>query len=213
LDGQNETVSKTLNPNPETWDAEAPFLVVGLGNPGRQYRDTRHNIGFQLVDKLAERLDVSFSRLQFRALLTDVRHTGRRIYLAKPQTYMNESGLAIGSVIRFFKVPLGNLLVVNDDVDLPFGTIRLRPRGGSAGQKGVESIIERLGTQDFPRLRIGVGRPPGRMLAAAYVLQNFSKEEMEFLPPLLDRAADAALLFVTQGLDEAMNKYNASAEA
>jgi peptidyl-tRNA hydrolase, PTH1 family len=213
LDGQNETASQTHQTNPESWNAGAPFLVVGLGNPGRQYRDTRHNIGFQLVDKLAERLEVGFSRLQFRALLTDTRHAGRRIFLAKPQTYMNESGVAIGSVIRFFKVPLGNLLVVNDDVDLPFGTIRLRPKGGSAGQKGVESIIDRLGTQDFPRLRLGVGRPPGRMLAAAYVLQNFSKEEMEFLPQILDRAAEAALLFITHGLDEAMNKYNASTEA
>jgi peptidyl-tRNA hydrolase, PTH1 family len=188
------------------------FLIVGLGNPGRQYRDNRHNVGFAVVDRLGSHLDFSFSRVQFRSLVADVRHEGRRLLAAKPQTYMNESGQAVGALVRFFKIPVENLLVVYDDVDLPYGTLRLRPEGGSAGQKGVASIIERLGTKEFPRLRVGVGRPPGRMPAAAYVLQNFSKEEAELLPEILDRAVDASLTFVSEGLESAMNKFNGTVE-
>ncbi len=156
-----------------------PYLVVGLGNPGRQYRETRHNVGFVTLDRLAMRLNLAYSRVQFRALVIDGRHNGRRLFLAKPQTYMNESGQAVGALMKFYKIPLENLLVVHDDVDLPLGTLRIRPGGGSAGQKGVGSIIDRLGKQDFPRLRIGVGRPPGQMLAAAYVLQEFNRGETE----------------------------------
>jgi PTH1 family peptidyl-tRNA hydrolase len=184
------------------------FLLVGLGNPGRQYANTRHNIGFLVIDRLAEKLDKGFSRVQLRSLVTDARYEGRRVLLAKPQTYMNESGVAVGALVKFFKVPLTNVLVAHDDVDLPFGTLRLRPGGGSAGQKGVASIQTRLGTQDFPRLRVGVGRPPGNKLAAAYVLEKFSRDEAEFLPPLLDRAAEAVLTFVIDGLEKAMTRYN-----
>jgi PTH1 family peptidyl-tRNA hydrolase len=160
------------------------------------------------VDRIATRLGWSFSRVMFRSLLVDGRYEGRRVILAKPQTYMNESGQAAGSLIRFYKIPLYGLLVIHDDVDLPFGTLRLRPGGGSAGQKGVSSIIETLGTQDFPRLRIGVDRPPGRMLAAAYVLQDFERDEAKQLPVLLDRAVEAALTFIIEGLDMAMNQFN-----
>jgi peptidyl-tRNA hydrolase, PTH1 family len=191
---------------------QTPYLIVGLGNPGRQYRENRHNIGFAVLDVLAARLGITFSRVQLRALIADVRYLDKRLYLAKPQTYMNESGMAVGSLMRFFKIPFENLLIVHDDVDLPFGTLRLRPAGGSAGQKGVASIIDRLGTQEFPRLRFGVGRPPGRMLAAAYVLQDFSRDEAAELPVVLDSAANAALLFVTDGLTKAMNHYNGPIE-
>jgi PTH1 family peptidyl-tRNA hydrolase len=189
----------------------AVYLLVGLGNPGRQYSTTRHNIGFKVIDHLASKLETAFSRVQLRSLVTDARYKGRRVLLAKPQTYMNDSGVAVGSLIKFYKVPLTNVLVAHDDVDLPFGILRLRPGGGSAGQKGVASIQDRLRTQDFPRLRVGVGRPPGSKLAAAYVLQNFSRDEEEFLPPLLDRAAEAALTFVTDGLEKAMTRYNGDA--
>jgi PTH1 family peptidyl-tRNA hydrolase len=184
------------------------YLLVGLGNPGRQYASTRHNIGFKVIDHLAARLETIFSRVQLRSLVTDARYQGRRVLLVKPQTYMNESGVAVGALIKFYKIPLSNLLVAHDDVDLPFGTLRLRPGGGSAGQKGIASIQSRLGTQDFPRLRMGVGRPPGSKLAAAYVLQNFTRDEIEFLPPLLDHAAEAALTFVVDGLERAMTRYN-----
>jgi peptidyl-tRNA hydrolase, PTH1 family len=184
------------------------YLIVGLGNPGRQYRETRHNIGFMTLDRLAARLNLQYARVQFRALVIDGRHEGSRLFLAKPQTYMNESGLAVGALVRFYKIPIQNLLVVHDDVDLPLGTLRIRPGGGSAGQKGVASIIDRLGTQDFPRLRFGLSRPPGQMLAAAYVLQNFDRSEIEVLNLTLERAVDAALAFVAHGLDKTMNQYN-----
>ncbi len=196
------------NDSPLTPDV---YLLVGLGNPGRQYASTRHNIGFQVIDRLASRLEVVFSRVQLRSLVTDARYQGRRVLLAKPQTYMNDSGVAVGSLVKFYKVPLTQVLVAHDDVDLPFGTLRLRPGGGSAGQKGVASIQDRLGTQEVPRLRVGVGRPPGSKLAAAYVLQNFTRDEEEFLPPLLDRAADAALTFILDGLEKAMTRYNGDA--
>jgi len=185
-----------------------PYLIVGLGNPGAGYRHNRHNIGFMLVDRVAERLGVKFSRLESKALLTKGEHQRRRVVLAKPQTFMNLSGQSVGGLVRFYKVPLANLLVAYDDVDLPLGTLRIRPDGGSAGQKGMSSIIDRLGTQEFPRLRLGIGRPPGRMEAADYVLQDFSPGEIELLRLTLDRAAEAALVFVAEGLEAAMNQFN-----
>jgi PTH1 family peptidyl-tRNA hydrolase len=187
---------------------QTPYLIAGLGNPGRQYRSNRHNVGFMVLDKLAERLGVSFSRVESQALVTKADFEGNRLILVKPQTFMNLSGQAVVSLARFYKVPDDNLMVVFDDVDLPFEMLRLRPGGGSGGQKGMASIIERLGTQDFPRLRFGIDRPPGRMDAADYVLQDFSRSQIEFLPSLLDRAVEAILLFVDQGLQAAMNKFN-----
>lgn len=199
---------------------ENTFLIVGLGNPGRKYRENRHNIGFMLVDRLALKLEARFTRLQSKSLVSSaiykrvgaVRSTcsahGNKIILAKPQTYMNLSGQSVQGLVRFYKLPLTNLLVVHDDLDLPPGTIRIRPDGGSAGQKGMASIIERLGTDEFPRLRLGIGRPPGQMQAPDYVLQNFPVGEMALISETLNRAADAALTFVTEGLDAAMNKYN-----
>jgi len=185
-----------------------PFLIVGLGNPGREYRANRHNVGFMMVDRLAGRLGVTFTRLESRALVTKSEYQGHKLVLAKPQTFMNLSGQPVNALVRFYKVSLENLLVVYDDVDLPFSTLRLRPEGGSAGHKGMVSIIEKLGTQDFPRMRLGIGRPPGRMEAAGYVLQDFSGEDAEFLPATLDRAVDALLTFITEGIVTAMNKFN-----
>lgn len=185
-----------------------PYLIVGLGNPGREYQESRHNIGFLLLSRLAERLGVSFSRLQSKALVTDGRYQDHKIILAKPQTFMNLSGQAVGPLVNFYKIPLENMLVVYDEVDLPFGTLRLRPSGGSGGHNGMKSLITRLGTEGFPRLRLGVSRPPGRMEAAAYVLQDFSSEEAALLPEILDLAGDAALTFITQGIEAAMNRYN-----
>ena len=185
-----------------------PFLIVGLGNPGREYRNNRHNIGFMVLDQLAGKLDTSFSKMKMNALMTAVRYKGCRIILLKPQTFMNLSGKAAASFIRFYKLPLENLLVVYDDVDLPFQALRLRPNGGDAGQKGVRSIIQELGTKDFPRLRVGINRPPGRMSVSSYVLLNFSDQEVETLPFVLDQAADAILAFVELGLNQAMTTFN-----
>jgi PTH1 family peptidyl-tRNA hydrolase len=189
-------------------ETQSHFLIAGLGNPGAQYRQTRHNVGFMAVDRLAARLGVTFSRLESKALVTKADYQGCRLVLAKPHTFMNLSGQPISSLARFYKVPYEHLLVTYDEVDLPLGTLRMRPDGGSAGHKGMGSIIERLGTQEFPRLRVGVSRPPGRMEAAAYVLQDFSASEKAQLNAALDSVVDAILVFVTEGLEAAMNKFN-----
>jgi PTH1 family peptidyl-tRNA hydrolase len=184
------------------------YLIVGLGNPGREYQASRHNIGFMLVSYLAEKLDVSFTRLQSKALVTKTDYQNRRVILAKPQTYMNLSGQAVASLVKFYKIPLNHLMVVYDDVDLPFGRIRIRPSGGSAGQKGMQSIINQLGTQEFPRMRLGVGKPPGSKQAASYVLRDFSAEDADFLPQVLERGAEAVSMFITDDLVSAMNNFN-----
>lgn len=185
-----------------------PFLLIGLGNPGREYKDSRHNIGFMLIDHLAVRLNAHGMKLQSKAIVISTHYEERKIILAKPQTYMNLSGQSVQGLLHFYKVPFENLLVAHDDLDLPFGTIRIRPGGGPGGQRGMASTIEKLGTQDFPRLRLGIGRPPGRMDPRDYVLQSFSKEDSKLLPEILDRSAEAALTFVTQGLNRTMNQFN-----
>jgi PTH1 family peptidyl-tRNA hydrolase len=188
------------------------FLLIGLGNPGREYRDNRHNVGFMVIDRLAVRLNARGMRVQSKAIVIGTAHEDRKLILAKPQTFMNLSGASVQGLLHFYKLPLESLLVIYDELDLPFGTIRMRPGGGPGGHNGVTSTIERLGTQEFPRLRVGIGRPPGRMDPAAYVLQDFSRADLTALSEVLDRAADAALAFVTDGLDTAMNKFNGSLE-
>lgn len=189
---------------------EAPFILVGLGNPGREYRGNRHNVGFMTIDRLSEAFAIKISKVQAKALVGSGQWEGRKIILVKPQTYMNLSGDAVGSLLRYYKVPLAQLMVAHDDLDLPVGVIRLRPGGGSAGQKGVASTINKVGTQNFPRLRIGIGRPPGQMAAADYVLQNFSKADQEIIDPTIDRAVEAIKVFIRDGLDAAMNQFNPS---
>jgi PTH1 family peptidyl-tRNA hydrolase len=189
-------------------EMKPPFLIIGLGNPGAEFRYNRHNIGFMLLDCLASRLGESFSRIESNSLLAKTKYQDKRLLLAKPQTFMNLSGQAVGRLVKYYQITLESLLIVYDDVDLPLESMRIRPNGGSGGHKGVASIIERLGTNEFPRLRLGIGRPPGRKNAAAYVLQNITKEEKEFLEVTLERAVDAVLVFVSAGLETAMNKYN-----
>lgn len=187
-----------------------PYLLIGLGNPGREYKDTRHNIGFLLIDHLAEKIAARGIKVQSKAIITSGLYEERKLILAKPQTYMNLSGQSVQGLLHFYKIPLENLLVAHDDLDIPFGAIRIRPTGGPGGQRGMANTIELLGTKDFPRLRLGIGRPPGRMEAKDYVLQDFSREDAKLLPEILSRAADAALEFVMRGLNAAMNKYNGS---
>jgi len=187
---------------------EDTFLIIGLGNPGREYKDTRHNIGFMLIDRLAVRLDARGMKLQSKAIVMSALHQERKLLLAKPQTYMNLSGQSVQGLLHFYKIPTENLIVAHDDLDLPLGTIRIRASGGPGGQRGMASTIEQLGTKDFPRLRLGIGRPPGRMDPKDYVLQDFSKDDLKFLPEVLDRAADAAFEFVMRGLNAPMNKFN-----
>lgn len=189
------------------------WLVVGLGNPGREYAQTRHNVGFQIVTRLAEKHEQSFSRMQNEALVAAGRIGNVRVVLAKPQTWMNESGRAVGSLVRFYKVEPARLLVIYDDLDIPVGALRLRSEGGSSGHKGMRSIIERLGTQEFPRLRVGIGRPPGRMDPADYVLQRFTRDEEALMDGVRDRAVEAIECFLAEGIAAAMNRFNTSPEA
>ena len=184
------------------------FLIIGLGNPGREYRETRHNVGFMLLDKLSLKLNARFTRMQSKALVASSIFKERKIILAKPQTFMNLSGQSVQGLLHFYKLPLENLLIAHDDLDLPVGTIRIRPDGRSAGQRGMSSTIEKLGTDEFPRLRLGIGRPPGQMQAPDYVLQNFAEGDQTIISETIDRAVEAVLLWVTDGLDTAMNKYN-----
>lgn len=205
MDALFEKIQAQLN---QKTDSQEIYLIVGLGNPGREYRNTRHNMGFLAVDALIQKLGFSRSKVQNKAIINTGSLQGQKVILAKPQTYMNLSGQAVSGLVNFYKIPLNHLLVINDDVDIPFGTIRIRPGGGSAGQKGVGSIIEKLGTQEFARMRLGVGRPPGQMSTPDYVLQQFSKDEEEFLRNFLDKADLAVEEFILNGLDAAMNKFN-----
>ena len=184
------------------------FVLVGLGNPGREYRQTRHNVGFMVIDELCKELNVRLTRMQGKALVGSGVLKGSKIILAKPQTFMNLSGLSVVSMVKFYKVPFNQLLVILDDLDLPVGTLRIRPDGGSAGNKGLMSIIQQLGTEEFPRMRLGIGRPHGQKNGADYVLQDFQNGEMDFVKEVLSKASQAAQVFVTYGIDQAMNQFN-----
>jgi peptidyl-tRNA hydrolase, PTH1 family len=194
--------------NQEEIEPEAPFLIIGLGNPGREYRVTRHNIGFMVIDEFASKIDCKLIKVQNKAIVGIGKAGKQRVILAKPQTFMNLSGQAVAGLKHFYKVDDSHLIVAHDDADLDFGQIRMRPGGGSAGQKGVASIIEKLGTQEFARLRMGIGRPPGQMDAAAFVLQPFSKADQEFLSEFLNRGAEALQTYIADGLETAMNRFN-----
>jgi PTH1 family peptidyl-tRNA hydrolase len=183
-------------------------MIVGLGNPGPRYAKNRHNIGFQIVDELAEKHGLRFDKRQFKAQIALGNIEGQRVLLVKPQTYMNLSGEAVQPLARYYKIELEDLMVVFDDMDLPVGVIRLRPFGGAGGHNGMKSIIQRLGGQGFPRLRVGVGRPPGRMDAAAYVLQDFSDDEEAIMAQVRDRAVQALETWLESGIDAAMNAFN-----
>lgn len=188
----------------------APYLIIGLGNPGREYRETRHNVGFMVIDALCKSLGISLSRMQSKALVGTGMLGDRKIVLAKPQTFMNVSGQSVGGLVHFYKAPLAQLMVAHDDLDLPLGTVRIRPDGGAAGQKGMISIIQQLSSQEFARLRIGIGRPPGQMDPSAYVLQRFGKSDQDLLQMVLEQSETAVRLFVQDGLQTAMNQCNGS---
>ena len=187
---------------------QTPYFIVGLGNPGRQYQHNRHNVGFIVVDQLAESALIPVQRVAFRALIGKGTLDGQPAILAKPQTFMNESGKAVAAVMRFYKIPTENLLVMHDDLDLPFGTLRLRPEGSAGGQRGMASIIKQLNTQVFARLRVGIGRPPGRMDPRDYVLHDFDASEEALLPEVLQSAMQAIHMFILDGIEQAMNAYN-----
>ncbi len=184
-----------------------PFLIVGLGNPGKEYSRTRHNLGFMVVDLLAEKYRLEFAKGKGPYYFTKLQIGGATVILVKPLTFMNLSGRAVAAALRDFDIEaLEKLLVICDDIDLPFGTIRLRRRGSDGGQKGLRSIIETLGTREFCRLRIGIG--DHFRDAAEYVLSPFSKTEEKELPFILQFAVDAVISFVEKGIEWTMSRFN-----
>jgi PTH1 family peptidyl-tRNA hydrolase len=186
-------------------------IIAGLGNPGREYAATRHNLGFMVVDEVARRLAATERRNRFRSDLVEAFDGAEKVVLLKPRTYMNLSGSAIREAIHWYKVPLDDVLVVVDDIDLPFGSIRLRAKGGSGGHNGLKSIIAELGLETFARMRIGIGRGPGH--ATRQVLTRFTSDEERVLPAVLGTAADCVLEWERQGIISAMNQCNRAPES
>jgi PTH1 family peptidyl-tRNA hydrolase len=183
-------------------------LIAGLGNPGRAYRQNRHNVGFMCIDQLAEAWSIRLSKSQSKAIIATARLNYRDVILAKPQTFMNNVGQSIGSLARFYKVEHSRMIIVYDDLDLPTGEARMRPFGGSGGHRGMRSIIQRIGSSDFPRLRIGISRPPGRMDPADYVLQDFSPDEQEQIDIALKHSQECISHFLLDGIEAAMTYCN-----
>lgn len=181
-------------------------MVVGLGNPGGRYENTRHNIGFMVVRAIAAQFHLHFRRSKHRAELASGTVEGVPVLLALPTTYMNESGNAVRRLVQYYRVPLPQLLVVCDDIDLPFGTLRLRPSGSSGGHRGLKSIIAALGSEEFARLRVGVGRPEAS--AVGHVLGPFSRDEAALVPALVNTSADAALAWLEGDVTATMNRFN-----
>jgi len=185
------------------------YLMVGLGNPGADYSRTRHNAGFLVVERLAEKWRAGWSyEKKFNARVARAERDGRRVLLCEPQTYMNSSGDAVGAVVGFYRVPLSKVLVVVDDADLPLGELRLRPAGSSGGHHGLESIEQRLGTRNYARLRVGIGRQAGARQITGYVLGRFDSTEAKLVDKVLNVAADQAECWLTAGIQKAMSQFN-----
>jgi PTH1 family peptidyl-tRNA hydrolase len=187
-----------------------PFIIFGLGNPGREYEQTRHNIGFIAIDKLSIAWHVDISRVRYKSLTGEGKFGENKVILVKPLTFMNRSGNAVSSFMQFYKIDAARILVIHDDMDLPFGSLRIREDGGSAGQRGMQSIISKIGTNEFARLRIGIGRPPGRMDAVDYVLKKFTEKDQLGLDLVLDSIVRAIETLLTDGIEKAMTLYNHS---
>ena len=194
---------------PSASHAPIQWIIVGLGNPGEEYRNTRHNAGFLTIDALAERLGVHIDRMKFHALTTEATIGDVRVLLLKPMTYMNESGVAVSEAASFYKISADHILVISDDISLDPGKLRLRRKGSAGGQKGLKSIIERLGSEDFPRLRMGVGaKPRPDYDLAAWVLSNFSKSETEILQGAIQCAEEGIRLILKDQFDNAVQHCN-----
>lgn len=183
------------------------YIIAGLGNPGRRYEGTRHNVGFHTVLYLADKLGVKVNKLKFQALTGEVQVGGERVLLVMPQTFMNLSGNSIREAVNFYKVPTENVIVIYDDLDIPVGRIRVRPSGSAGSHNGMRSILAQLGTENFPRVRIGIGQEL-REETVNFVLSRFPKEQEKEINAVLAQAGDAALDIIRNGVDHAMNTYN-----
>ena len=183
-------------------------LIVGLGNPGEQYRASRHNLGFLVLDQLAGQYGISLQKRAFDAFLGKGRLGSGAIILAKPQTYMNLSGNAVQKLVEYFKIDVENLIIIHDDLDLPFQTLRLKKGGGDGGHRGLASIIQHLGSPDFLRVRIGIGKPIRKTMVESYVLAPFSEDETIVLPRLIEQTCEAVRETVLVGIESAMRNYH-----
>ena len=188
---------------------EEAFLIVGLGNPGKDYAATRHNVGFMALDRLAKCLGIEWeASKKFTSRLAKGRQDGKPVFLSKPQGYMNLSGQSVAPLAQYYQIPNGRVMVVVDDLDLPLGAVRMRPGGGTGGHRGLDSIQGLLGKDDFPRLRLGIGRPESNRDVSSFVLGKFVEAETELLEKVLETAADQLTCWMLQGIGQAMNNYN-----
>lgn len=185
------------------------YIIAGLGNPGTKYEMTRHNIGFHTIDYIAEKKNINVKKLKFKGLYGETEIGGEKVYLIKPQTFMNLSGECIGEFASFFKIPSENIIIINDDISLDVGRIRVRPKGSAGGHNGLKSIIYHLQKDNFPRIKMGVGVPAHEGYDLAdFVLGKFTKEEIPVMEKAIIRAAEAADEIIMRGVQSAMNKYN-----
>ncbi|HEY86046.1 MAG TPA: aminoacyl-tRNA hydrolase [Chloroflexi bacterium] len=184
------------------------WLLAGLGNPGQKYSKTRHNVGFHILDKLAQSEGLTFDERRGKAIIARGNIEGVSVALVKPQTWMNLSGQAIAPIARFYKIPPERILIIYDDLDLPLAQLRIRQKGGAGGHKGMTSITQQLGSKDFPRIRIGIDRPPGQMPVEAYVLQKFTPSQWAKIEVTYQKTLDAIRDLVTHSVEYAMNNYN-----
>lgn len=184
------------------------IVIAGLGNPGSKYSETRHNVGFDVVDRLAQSNDIRVNKLKFKALIGEGFIGTERVLLVKPSTYMNNSGQSIREIMEFYKLPPENLLVVVDDIDIEFATIRLKKKGSAGSHNGLKSIIYQIQADDFPRIKVGIGKKPTYYDLADFVLSKFSSDERKLIDQAIKKASDAAEEFVKSGIDKAMNEFN-----
>lgn len=184
------------------------YIIVGLGNPGKKYEHTRHNVGFEVIDILADRIGIHVDESKHKGLVGRGMLEGQKVVLVKPQTFMNLSGECVRAVADFYKVPKEEIIVIYDDISLEPGQLRIRTKGSAGGHNGIKNIIAHLGTQVFPRVKVGVGEKPRMMDLADYVLSHFTREEQGKMNDAFKEAADAVAMMVSQGVDPAMNKYN-----
>ncbi|XP_058091358.1 peptidyl-tRNA hydrolase, chloroplastic-like [Magnolia sinica] len=188
-----------------------PWLLVGLGNPGKKYNGTRHNVGFEMIDAIAQAEGISVGSIQFKALFGKGSIGNVPVMLVKPQTFMNASGESVGSLVSYFKIPLNQVLLIYDDLDLPFAKLRLVPKGGHGGHNGMRSVIDHLkGSREFPRLRIGIGRPPGKMDPVNFVIRPFNRQEREELDFTFQQGLEAVRILVLEGFDKSATFVNSA---
>ena len=185
------------------------YLIAGLGNPDKKYEATRHNIGFETIDLLAHKMGIKLNKIKHKAVFGEANLGGEKVIIAKPQTYMNLSGESIRDIVNFYKIPVENVIVICDDINLETGRIRIRPKGSDGGHNGLKSIIYQLASDEFVRIRMGVGAPKHEDYDLAdYVLGKFSKEEIELLTPVAEKVTEAVELIIKEDVSRAMNKFN-----